>query len=78
MVQLRQKEKQTIVLAWVNEFLLFCLSFGGPKKGRFIIGPEKDLFINAKLILISPKVININHVCLRRSVGQLFHVRIVP
>ena len=21
----------------------FCLSFGGPEKGRFIIGPEKDL-----------------------------------
>ena len=51
MVLLRHKEKknikEAIVLAWVNVFLSFCLSFGGPKKGRFIVGPEKYLFINA-------------------------------
>ena len=43
MVQLCQKGKtieEAIVLAWVNVFLPFCLSFGGPDKGRFIIGPE--------------------------------------
>ena len=48
MVQLRQKEKtikEAIVLAWVDVFLSFCFSFGGPKKGRFIIGPEKDCWI---------------------------------
>ena len=48
MDQLRQKErrkkkkktiKEAIVLAWVNVFL----SFGGPEKDCFIIGPEKDL-----------------------------------
>ena len=49
MIQLRQKRKkairEAIVLTWVNVFLSFCLSFGGPEKGRFIIGPEKDRWV---------------------------------
>ena len=48
MVQLHQKGgkiKEGIVLVWVNVFLSFCLSFGGPEKGRFIIGPEKDRWV---------------------------------
>ena len=37
--------KEALVLILVNVFLSFCLSFGGPEKGNFIIGLEKHCWV---------------------------------
>ena len=44
-VKKKKTIKEAIELAWANEFISFCPSFGGPEKGHFITGPEKDCWV---------------------------------